>query len=207
MATAYVKTQCLHCKEERSTFLCRGCSKDFCFKHLTEHRQLLNTQLHYIQNDYNQFRQLIIDLKNNPQEHPLIKQIDQWEKDSIDKIKQRAKECREELINYTNKIIDRIEIKLDNPNEQLRPNEEKNDFNEIDLNRFKEKLEKFKKELNQPKNVSIEQQSKSFIKEIFIKFGKFFEFNLKSLREHILKKSFLFKILLFFNSFIKISLL
>jgi hypothetical protein len=179
MATARVKTQCSICEEERSTFLCRGCSKDFCFDHLTEHRQLLNTQLHYIQNAYNQFTQRIIDLKNNPEQHLLIEEIDQWEKDSIDKIKQRAKQCREKLINYTKKIIDRIEIKFNDSNEQLRPNEEKNDFNEIDLNRFKEKLEKFKEELNQPKNISIEQQSNSFIKEIFIKFGKFFKFNFK----------------------------
>jgi hypothetical protein len=177
MATARVKTQCSICEEERSTFLCRGCSKDFCFEHLTEHRQLFHTQLHYIQNDYNEFKQRIIDLKTNPQKHPLIKQIDQWENDSIDKIKQKAKQCREILINYTNEIINETEMKLDDSNEQLRPNEGKNDFNEIDLDRFKEKLEKFKEELNQPKNVSIEQQPNSFIKEIFIKIGKFFEFN------------------------------
>ncbi len=63
MATS---TQCSICKET-STFLCNGCSKNFCFDHLTEHRQLLNEQLHFIQDDYNQFRQFIIDFKKNPE--------------------------------------------------------------------------------------------------------------------------------------------
>jgi hypothetical protein len=177
MATPNVKTQCSICKEEKSTFLCRGCEKDFCFDHLTEHRQLINTQLHYIQNDYNEFKQLIIDLKNNPEQHSLIKRIDQWEINSIQKIKQRAKECREILINYTNENINQIENKLNNRNEQLISNEKKNDFNEIDLGQFKDKLEKLKRELNQPTNISIEQQTHSFINQIYLKFSKFLQFN------------------------------
>jgi chromosome segregation ATPase len=177
MATANLNTQCSICKEETSTFICRGCSQDFCFDHLQEHRQLLNAQLHHIQNDFNQFRQKIIDLKSNPQKHPLMKQIDQWEKDSIDKIKQRAKECQEKLINYTNKIVNQIEIKLDDPNEQLKPIQKKNEYNENDLKRFKEKLNKLKKELNQSENILIKQQLNSFINQIFIKCGKFLELN------------------------------
>jgi outer membrane murein-binding lipoprotein Lpp len=72
MAIANVNTKCLMCPEKTSTFLCNGCSENFCFNHLTEHRQSLNTQLHHIQNDYNQFKQIIIDIKNNPRKHPLI---------------------------------------------------------------------------------------------------------------------------------------
>jgi hypothetical protein len=53
----------------------------------------------------------------------------------------------------------------------------KNDFNVIRLNQLKDKLEKLKQELNQPKNISITKQSNSFIDQIFIKFGKFLEFN------------------------------
>jgi hypothetical protein len=173
MATANLNTLCSVCNEETSTFICRGCSKDFCFDHLTEHRQLLKEQLHSIQDGYNQLRQSIIDLKNNSEKHPLIKQIDQWEKDSIIKIKQKAKQCRDQLINYTNETINQVEIKLNNSSEQLITNPKKNDFNEIHLNKLKQKLEELKKELYQPKNVSIDQQPNSFIKQIFIRFSKF----------------------------------
>jgi len=180
MATANLNTQCSICPEKTSTFLCNGCSENFCFNHLTEHRQSLNAQLIRIQEDYKLFNKIIIDRKNNPEQHPLIKQIDQWEKDSIEKIKQKAKEHREIIIHFTNRIINQIEMKFNYPNEQLISNQRRNEFNEIDLIKFKQKLEKLKEELNQPMNVSIEQQSNSFINQISIKFSKFLQFNFKS---------------------------
>jgi hypothetical protein len=77
----------------------------------------------------------------------------------MEKIEQTVEKCKQRLINYTNKIINQIDIEWNNPNEQLIPIEKKNEFNEIGLDKFKEKL---KKELNQPENVSIEQQSNQF---------------------------------------------
>jgi hypothetical protein len=166
--------QCSTCKEETGVFLCRGCEKDFCFDHLTEHRQLLNEQLYQIQDDFNQFRQTIIEIRNNPRKHPLIEEIDQWENDSIHKIKQRAEECRQRFINYTNDSINQIEMKLNNSNQQLISNEKKkNDFNEIHLYQLRERLKQLKKEINQPNNVSIQLKSNSFIQQIFIQFSKF----------------------------------
>jgi hypothetical protein len=67
MATANVNTQCSICPEKTSTFLCNGCSENFCFNHLTEHRQSLNAQLIRIQEDYKLFNKIIIDRKNNPE--------------------------------------------------------------------------------------------------------------------------------------------
>ncbi len=99
-------TQCSTCKEETNTFICRGCKNDFCFEHLTEHRQLLNEQLHQIQHDFNQFRQTIIEIRNNTLKHPLIEEIDRWENESINKIKQNAKECRQ-ILNKMLKNVDK----------------------------------------------------------------------------------------------------
>jgi hypothetical protein len=174
MAEASIQTKCSMCNEETSTFLCRGCSKDFCSEHLTEHLEILKKRLHQIQNDYNEFRQIVIDQKDDPEQHPLIEEINQWEKDSINKIKQTAKECRQKLIYYTNKIINEIKITLDDPKQQPIEIQGKNkDFNEIHLKQFNEKLNKLKEKLNQPKHLSIKQQSNSFINKIFIQFGKF----------------------------------
>ncbi len=39
------------------------------------------------------------------QKHPLINQINKWEEDSIEKIKQTAEESRQKLINYIRIII------------------------------------------------------------------------------------------------------
>ena len=85
--------------KKQTNFFCRGCSKDFCFVHLTEHGQFLNKQ----------FGETISHLKNNSQNHPLMKQIDEWGNESILKIKQKANECRQLLTGYTNQSIHLIE--------------------------------------------------------------------------------------------------
>jgi sugar lactone lactonase YvrE len=122
-------TQCLTCNEETSTFICRGCEKNFCFNHLTEHRQFLHEKFHLIQDEFNQF---MIDIRKNPVKHSLFEEIDRWENNSIDKIKEKAKQCREELINYTNENIHQIEMKLIDTNQQFQTNQKKiNDFYEI----------------------------------------------------------------------------
>ena len=59
MTTSHSETKCSICDDETETFICRGCLKDFCFDHLTQHRQFLSEQLGLIQNDYNQFKQIL----------------------------------------------------------------------------------------------------------------------------------------------------
>jgi hypothetical protein len=168
MATSNIETHCSMCNEETSTYICRGCLKDFCFDHLTEHRETLKTQFHQIENDYNQFRQTFIDQKNDPNIRLLIQQINKWEEESKNKIKQTADQCRQILINYTNKIIIKIENKLDNTIKQQTTTGGKNEFNEIHLEELKQKLNKLKEELDKPTNVSIQQESTSFINQISV---------------------------------------
>ncbi len=155
------------CNEE-ITFMCRGCLKDFCFDHLTEHRQTLKTQFHQIENDYNQFRQTLIDQKNDSNKRSLIQQINKWEEESRNKIKQIADQCRQKLINYTNKFIIKIENKLDNTIKLQTSIREKNEFSEIHLEELKQKLNKLKEELDKPTNISIQQESTSFINQISV---------------------------------------
>ena len=143
MATANMK--CSICEEDQVTYLCGGCSKYFCFDHLTEHHEILNTQLQQIQDDYNQFRQTLIDQRKDPQKHPLILEINRWEEDSINKIKQTAQLFRETVTNYTNKIIPQIEMTLNDPKEQPISIDTKKKFNEIHLDQFTKKLLKLKK--------------------------------------------------------------
>ena len=170
MAKSSIQAKCSMCDDEGVT-ICKGCSKDFCYDHLTEHRQLLNEQLGLIQNDFNQFRQTIIDIKNDSQKHPLVKQIDQWESDSIRRVKQKANECRQLLNDYTNESIQQIEMQLNETNQQFSSNEkQKKNFNEIHLDNLREKLEELKKQLNQADDISVEQKPNSLISEISVRF-------------------------------------
>ena len=118
MATPSIQTKCsISPCDETNTYPCRGCSKEFCFHHLIEHRLVLKEQLSLIQDHFNQFRQNLIDMKNNSQKHPLIKQIDQWENESIRKVKEKANQYRQLLNDYTKESINQIEMKLNETNQ------------------------------------------------------------------------------------------
>jgi vacuolar-type H+-ATPase subunit I/STV1 len=163
-----VKVQCFICKKEKNTYKCGGCSKDFCFNHLTEHRQNINQQFDEIENDHDQFRQTIFEQKNHSQKHSLINQINKWEEDSIEKIKQTAEKSRQKLINYTNNHIIVIENQLNHLAKQLKEIRQDNEFNEIDLNQMREKLRRLTEIFIKPSNIVIEQESSSFIDKISV---------------------------------------
>ena len=168
MATSTGKTQCFICTKGKSTYKCGGCAKDFCFIHLTEHRQIVSKQFDEIENDRNLLLQLLTEQKEDPQIRPLIQQIDQWEDDSIKKIKQIVKECKQILIQHTNKSFIEMEIKLTKLTKQLKEIREEDEFNEIDLNEIKTKLTKLAKEFEQPADIYIRQDSSPFINKISV---------------------------------------
>jgi len=81
MATALGRNRCVTCGKEKATLRCAGCLQDFCFNPLVEHRQQLNKQLDEIE----VYRDLV-QQTTNPNKHPSIQRIDQWEQESIQKI-------------------------------------------------------------------------------------------------------------------------
>ncbi|CAF1218589.1 unnamed protein product [Adineta steineri] len=162
------KTQCFTCHRENNTYTCEGCSNRFCVIHLTEHQQLLNEHLHNIIDDYNEFKERINQQKQTPLNHSLIKKIDQWERNSIEKVKQKAQECREVIIELLQTCINNIEMKFNDLNKQIQQLQKENDFNEIQLNHLKNQLTKITEELNSPSDISIEQDSQAFINKISI---------------------------------------
>ncbi|CAF1388451.1 unnamed protein product [Adineta steineri] len=168
MAMANKKTQCFTCNKEKITYPCEGCSKRFCFIHIPEHHQKLNEELHHIIDDYNEFKERINEQQQNPQNHSLIQQIDQWEIISIEKIKQKANDCREIAIESLQTCINDIEMKFNDLNRQIQQLQKENDFNEIELNHLRDQLTKITEELNNPSKISIQQDSQAFINEISI---------------------------------------
>ena len=172
MATATGKARCITCDKERSTARCAGCSQEFCFEHLVDHRRELSVQLDEVEVHRDLFRQTLTEQTTDPQRHPLIKQIDQWEKDSIKKIQQAANECRQLLLHHTSGHINTLEINLAKLTDRIRKTRQENDVNEIDLNAFREKLTQLSKELDQTPNISIQQDSATLINNISVVISK-----------------------------------
>jgi hypothetical protein len=168
MATATGKGRCITCSKEKRAVRCEGCSQLFCFDHLPDHRQELSQQLDDIEVRRDVFRQTLTEQTTNPNKHSLIKQIDQWEEDSIRIIQKTAKECRKKILQHSSEHITDIEMNLAKLTDQLRQTRQENDFNEIDLQEFRRKLTKLSEELDKPKNISIEESSSSLVNKISI---------------------------------------
>jgi hypothetical protein len=168
MATATARGLCVICGKEKRGVKCEGCSQMFCFEHLPVHLQQLSAELDEIEINRDIFRQTLNEQINDPKNYSLIKQIDRWEEESIKRIQQTAKECRQLLSQQTTQHIPKIEVNLIKLTAQMRQIRKENDFNEIDLSQFKQKLAKLTKELDQPSNVSIQQDSTSLIKNISV---------------------------------------
>ncbi|CAF0766953.1 unnamed protein product [Adineta steineri] len=177
MAMANNKTYCFTCNKEKITFSCEGCSKRFCLTHLTEHQKNLSDELNHIINDYDQFKQIINEQKQNLQNHSLIKEINQWERNSIEIIQQKAQNCREFVIKSSEIFINDIEIKFNSLSEQIKELYKENEYNEINLNYLKNQLIETTEEFNDPSNISIKEDSQSFINEISIISSKKSKFN------------------------------
>jgi hypothetical protein len=167
MATAIGKARCAICGKEKSSYKCGGCSQEFCFNHLADHKQELSKQFDEIEVNRDLFRQTLTEQTTNPQKHPLIQQIDQWERDSIKTIRQTADQARQLVFDNTAGHIAELETKFNKLTDQLRQSRQENDFNETDLDQFQDKLERLMKALVKPPNVSIRQDSTPFITRIY----------------------------------------
>jgi hypothetical protein len=64
--------------------------------------------------------------------------------------------------------MNQIEVKLNKLTNQLREARAEDDFNEINLRQFEEELTRLTTELSKPSNVSIRQDTASFISNIYV---------------------------------------
>ena len=140
MATAVGKNRCVTCGKEKAVMKCGGCSQDFCFNHMTNHRQELNEQLDAVEVNRDLFRQSLTEQTTDPQKHPLIQQINDWERQSIKIIQQTAEEARQSLVEHNIEYARQVEIALNKLTAELRQSREENDFYETNLRHWNEEL-------------------------------------------------------------------
>ncbi|CAF4780987.1 unnamed protein product [Rotaria sp. Silwood1] len=116
MATTTQGIVCIKCKKTKRIVTCKGCSKDFCADHLNEHHNELSEQLGKTEDQFNEFKIQIEGQKAELQQHELMKQIDQWEHESIEKIRQVANEKGDRL---TEDEFEKLRYLLDTVDEKV----------------------------------------------------------------------------------------
>lgn len=162
------KTVCFTCNKEKIFYLCRGCSKQFCINDLNEHLHSLSIPLGNVENECDQFYELLDTQKNDPKNLLFIEEIDKSEEDSILKIKQTAEKCRLLVRKQSNDHFIGIEKKLFKMAEQIKYSRKENEFNEIHIQQWKTKLVQLKQELDTPWNIKIQQESTCLINDICV---------------------------------------
>ena len=91
------KNLCVACEKNEilGIFKCEGCMQRFCLKHANEHRNFLQYELDEIM--FEHVKMIKTFDENKHQSSILMEQINQWEKNSIEKIQQMAQDVRGQL--------------------------------------------------------------------------------------------------------------
>ena len=159
MQTSSLETKCASnqtCIQSVVT-KCNGCSKSFCITHYGNHRRLLREELNGIITEQHQFQNRLRQQIGSPELHPLIQQIKQWEKESINKIQQRANKLRQRLLQLTTVHTQQLSQRFDQLSEQLIDGDTYDSFIEVDLHRWKQTLNDLKTNLDTPSTIGIDQ--------------------------------------------------
>lgn len=142
---ANIHGSCVRCGKTGGLLFCNGCQQTFCFKHVNDHRDELERQLEDLINQENQFEN---DLLKRDNTHYLFNEIDQWKKETIEQVKQIAKQAKQDLRQF----IDQSNEKLLKNSQELKENllilKETESLSELQLIKLSNELNSLKKEIN-----------------------------------------------------------
>lgn len=152
MATFAERKPCAKCEKGAGVTTCDGCQQSFCIKHIVEHRQELAVQMDSIGQEHDTLRR---DLVEEDSTHPLLSQIDEWEKKSIMKIQTTANTARNNLRQLLNEMKDNMKSSVDQLANELQERRQSEDYTEMDLTKWSKKLTDIRKLLQTPSNIKI----------------------------------------------------
>jgi hypothetical protein len=169
-ASVIGKKQCVTCSKGGGIMICDGCQQSFCGKHSIEHRQELTNQLDGIMQEHDLLQQ---ELGQASIDNSLLKQINQWEKESITKIQVAAEAARADLQQILDRSREKISKTCRDIAVNLRSSREVDDFSESDLDRWMEQLKELKLEFDSPSSIKLVEDKDSRIPLIKIKHSSF----------------------------------
>ncbi|CAF1661665.1 unnamed protein product [Adineta ricciae] len=149
------KVLCVTCSKVTGLFTCRGCQQNFCTRHVAEHRQELGKQMDEITVDHDHFRQTLIEQSADVRMHPLLIEINEWEQQSIERIRQIAHDARQQLgetLIARQKTLSENLTKIGN---ELNKAREEDNYFETDFVEWIAKIDRLKKEANELPNVRL----------------------------------------------------
>lgn len=162
---------CIVCeiKNEHVIYGCICCSQNYCIVHLDKHRKASKIQFDQFENETQILRKTFVDQIFQSKNQQIIEQINLWERNSIEKVKQYAEQNRKNVFRYINQHFRKVDYGLNKITTAIQLIQQGNYSNRINLDYLQNKLDQLKEKLHDCKNFSFrEHKSTSIIKEISI---------------------------------------
>jgi hypothetical protein len=146
MASSSVKQPCIKCDQGFVTNMCIGCQKWFCNKHYNEHQEELTKEMDDITQKHDELHSHST-IESIDSVNPILVRINKWEQESIDRIRAVANEARTKLKQSLDKIKEETKATLSQVANELKSSPESEDYIEIDLKRWMDRLGSLKQRL------------------------------------------------------------
>ncbi|CAF1532574.1 unnamed protein product, partial [Didymodactylos carnosus] len=159
MATA-LNVQCTKCAKSAGIATCNGCLAKLCRRCFNDHRQDLLKEFDNVVYAHDILKQKL-ETPNKNDSHRLLKQIDEWKKDSVDKINQLAEQCRTDVIILLDKNKDELIDRFRKISNRVHKGRDDEDYVERDLSKWMADLKELTDELIKPSNFRIEEDKQS----------------------------------------------
>ncbi|CAF0731783.1 unnamed protein product, partial [Didymodactylos carnosus] len=129
---------------------CSGCNSMFCKIHFFEHRQQLKSELECVIYEHDMLNQQYFkssSQNNTENELKLFNIINEWENDTMSKIRLAAEQFRQRFQQVIGEKKEKVRKEFQTINHELRTRQNVNDYVESDLSRWKDELTELKEKL------------------------------------------------------------
>ena len=154
MSAITTRVSCVSCRQEIALPKCEGCFQNDRNNQLAAHGQEGNRQLNAA--------------RVNEQQHGLIKQVDDWECNSINQIQQTAAEARRVIRKHTTERVSEVETKLIQLTDQLQQCREGDSFVSRNVSQWQEELVQLSKQMVTPSNITVREVASPIVRKIHV---------------------------------------
>ncbi|CAF1134045.1 unnamed protein product [Adineta steineri] len=141
---------CSTCQKPAGVMYCIGCDGYFCTKDFKRHREILSTDMEELVEERNKLQEKInMATKPNNSINPLIEEINEWEKITIEKVRQTAEYVRQQASQLMSSKSVEITNEFKGFSDELADLKETEDYIEPDLRRLKQKIHQFNVDMTQ----------------------------------------------------------
>ncbi|CAF1420675.1 unnamed protein product [Rotaria sp. Silwood1] len=147
MATS---NRCSVCQKRAGTCFCPGCKAFFCDDDFQSHCGILLNELDGLTVDQNDLQAKINEAASHKESsNQFLVQIDEWQRKTIEKVKQAAELARQQIFKIKNSKLEEIMGQFQTLSQELKELRETKGIIEQDLTRMKEEIRRLNEDLEQ----------------------------------------------------------